>query len=136
MSKVIVYKPCGELSLWNRIGSPSIFCNFAKIPYFWGCFLLFSWATKNTFSVKVAQIYYVSKNQLHCTANLNFDFMCKKAKHGWALSTNFLFLFIWYFFLIMFSFMLNRQNSNSSKYVAVWRCDSMKQNFGRFIFTL
>jgi hypothetical protein len=28
----------------------------------------------------VAQINYVSRNQLHCTANLNFGLMCKKAK--------------------------------------------------------
>ena len=43
--------------------------------------------------VKVAQINYVSRNQLHCTENLNFGLMYKKAKHCWALSTNFLFLF-------------------------------------------
>ena len=42
--------------------------------------------------VKVAQINYVSRNQLHCTENLNFGLMYKKAKHCWALSTNFLFL--------------------------------------------
>jgi hypothetical protein len=41
----------------------------------------------------VAQINYVSRNQLHCAANLNFGLMCKKAKHCWALSTNFSFLF-------------------------------------------
>ena len=34
--------------------------------------------------LKVAQINYVSRNQLHCTANLNFGLMCKKAKHCWA----------------------------------------------------
>ena len=43
--------------------------------------------------LKVAQINYVSRIQHHCTANLNFDLMCKKAKHCWALSTNFSFLF-------------------------------------------
>jgi hypothetical protein len=42
--------------------------------------------------LKVAQINYVSRNQLHCTANLNFGLMCKKAKHCWALPTNFLIL--------------------------------------------
>ena len=31
-------------------------------------------------SVKVSQINYVSRNQLHCTANLNIGLMCKKAK--------------------------------------------------------
>ena len=31
--------------------------------------------------IKVTQINYVSRNQLHCTANSNFDLMCKKAKH-------------------------------------------------------
>ena len=36
---------------------------------------------------------YVSQNQLHCKANLNFCLMSKKAKHCWALSTNFSFLF-------------------------------------------
>jgi hypothetical protein len=41
----------------------------------------------------VAQINYVSRDQLHCTANLNFGLMCKKANHCWALSTNFSFLF-------------------------------------------
>jgi hypothetical protein len=45
-----------------------------------------------------------------------FSLVCKKAKHCWALSTNFLFLFRGYFFLIMFFFLLNwRKNSNSSK---------------------
>ena len=41
----------------------------------------------------LAQINYVSWNQLHCTANLNFGLICKKAKHCWALTTNFSFLF-------------------------------------------
>ena len=31
--------------------------------------------------IKVAQINYVSRSQLHCAANLNFGLMCKKAKH-------------------------------------------------------
>ena len=31
--------------------------------------------------LKVAQIKYVSRNKLHCTANLNFGLMYKKAKH-------------------------------------------------------
>ena len=43
--------------------------------------------------VKVAQINFVSRNQLHCRANLNFGLMCKKAKHCWTLSPNFSFLF-------------------------------------------
>ena len=64
----------------------------------------------------MAQINYVSRNQLHCTANLNFGLMCKKTKHCWALSTNFLILFSWQFFLIMFCFLLNwRKNSNYFK---------------------
>ena len=63
--------------------------------------------------VKVAQIIYVSRNQLHCTANLNLGLMCKKAKHCWALSTNFLFLFSRQFFQIIFCFLLNwHKNSN------------------------
>ena len=37
--------------------------------------------------LKGAQINYVSRNQLHCTANLNFGLMCKKAKYCCALST-------------------------------------------------
>ena len=41
------------------------------------------------YRLKVAQIKYVSRNQLHCTAKLNFGLMCKKAKHCWVLSTNF-----------------------------------------------
>ena len=32
-------------------------------------------------SLKVAQINYFSRNQPHCTANLNFGLICKKAKH-------------------------------------------------------
>jgi hypothetical protein len=32
------------------------------------------------FLLKVAQINYVSRNQLHCTANLNFGLMYKKGK--------------------------------------------------------
>ena len=43
--------------------------------------------------INVAQINYVSRNQLHCTAILDFGLMYKKTKHCWALSTNFLFLF-------------------------------------------
>ena len=40
--------------------------------------------------LKVAQIKHISRNQLHCPANLNFGLMCKKAKHCWALlTTNF-----------------------------------------------
>ena len=68
-------------------------------------------------TLKVAQINYVSRNQLHCTANLNFGLMCKKAKHCWAfLSTNFSFLLSWYFFLIIICFLLYwRKNSKSSK---------------------
>jgi hypothetical protein len=66
--------------------------------------------------LKVAQINYVSRHQLHCTANFNFGLMCKKAEYFWALSRNFSFLFSWYFFLIMFCFLLNlRKISNSSK---------------------
>ena len=86
--------------------------------------------------LKVAQINYVLRNQLHCTAKLNFGLICKKAKHCWALSTNFSFQFSWYFFLIMFCFMLNwRKTSNYFK-IAEWRSDSMKRNFGGFIFKL
>ena len=40
--------------------------------------------------VKVTQINYVSRNQLHSTASFNFGFMGRRAKHCWALSTNFL----------------------------------------------
>jgi hypothetical protein len=42
---------------------------------------------------KGGSINYVSRNQLHCTANLNLGLICKKAKHCLALSTNFSFLF-------------------------------------------
>ena len=35
--------------------------------------------------VKVALINYGSRNQLHCTANLNFGLICKKAKHTWCV---------------------------------------------------
>ena len=45
--------------------------------------------------IKVTQINYVSRNQLHSTTNLNFGLMGKKAKHCWALSTNFLVQFSW-----------------------------------------
>ena len=38
-------------------------------------------------NIKVALINYVSRNQLHCTANLNFGLMCKKAKHCWGQKT-------------------------------------------------
>ena len=72
----------------------------------------------------MAQINYVSRNQLHCKANLNFGLMYKKAKHCWGLSTNFLFLISWYLFLIMFCFLLNwRKNSNYFN-IAVWQSES------------
>ena len=41
-------------------------------------------------TLKLTQINYVSRNQLHPTANLNFGLMGKKAKHCGALSTLFL----------------------------------------------
>ena len=59
--------------------------------------------------VKVAQINYVSRNHLHCTANLNFGLIFKKAKHCWALSTNFSFLFSWSYFT---SCWIGAKNSN------------------------
>ena len=58
-----------------------MYINFG-FEYFWFVSVLIA-------QVKVAQINYVSRNQLHSTANLNFGLMCKKAKHCWALSTNF-----------------------------------------------
>jgi hypothetical protein len=36
--------------------------------------------TREGILLKVAQINYVTRNQLHCTANLNFGLMRKKAK--------------------------------------------------------
>ena len=36
--------------------------------------------------VEVAQIKYVSRNQLNSKANLNFDLMCKKAKQNFQFS--------------------------------------------------
>ena len=61
-----------------------------KIPYF--CTL--SLESETHFLVifvivKVTRINYVSRNQLHSTANLNFGLMSKKAKHCCALSTIF-----------------------------------------------
>ena len=82
------------------------------------------------------QINYVSKNQLHSTANLNFGLMGKEAKHCWVFSTNFSFLFSWFFFLIMFCFLLNwRKKSNYFK-IAVWRaclfiCPTSKKSSSR-----
>ena len=43
---------------------------------------------KSSPEIKVIQINYASRNQLHSTANLNFGLMGKKAKHCWVLSTN------------------------------------------------
>jgi hypothetical protein len=71
---------------WNSWLTPILPNIFA---FFWSQ----NWRT--FYHLKVAQINYVSRNQLHCTANLNFGSMCKTAKHCWALSTNFLFLFSW-----------------------------------------
>ena len=50
----------------------------------------FSLASLGDFYLKVTQINYVSRNQLHSTANLDFGSIGKKAKHCWALSTSFL----------------------------------------------
>ena len=47
------------------------------------------------FLVKVTQINFVWRNQLHHTANLNYDLMCKKAKHCCVLSTNCFAQFSW-----------------------------------------
>ena len=88
------------------------------------------------FSVKVVQINYVSRNQLHCTANLNFGLMCKKAKYCWDLSTNFLFLFSWSFFLIMVCFLLNwRKNSNHFK-IAVFSWHRISGDLPLFLVAL
>ena len=43
-------------------------------------FPIFLQGSKLKRDIKVAQIDYVSRNQLHCTANLNFGLMCKKDK--------------------------------------------------------
>ena len=51
--------------------------------------IVFLIASIQTCLLKVTQINYLSRNQLHSTENLNFGLMGKKAKHCWALSTNF-----------------------------------------------
>ena len=62
------------------------FCIVSRVSVHWTLTLIVSVLIAQ---VKVAQINYVSRNQLHSTANLNFGLMCKKAKHCMALSTNF-----------------------------------------------
>ena len=104
---------------WSQIWTSVQFDLFSSFDVqFYITFLIWFWIIWKwaKLELKVAQIYYVSRNQLDCTANLNFSLMCKKAKHCWALSTNFSFLFSWHFLLIMFCFLLNwSKNSNSSK---------------------
>ena len=45
---------------------------------------LFMFSINQPSFLKVTQFYYVSRNQLHYTANLNFGLKGKKAKHCWA----------------------------------------------------
>ena len=80
-----------EVDVFNscQIALSSSSQNFTKLNQNW------QWGEITFEVIKVAQINYVSKNKLHCTANLNFGLMCKKAKRCWALSTNFSFLFSW-----------------------------------------
>ena len=82
--------------------------------------------------LKVAQINYVSRNQLHSTAKLNFRLMSKNAKHCWALSTKFSVQLIVFLDHVLLLAEL-AQKFNYFK-VAVWLSDSMKRNFGIFNF--
>ena len=81
---------------------------------------------------KVGQINYVSRNQFHSTANLNFGLMCKKAKHCWALSTNFsvqLIVFLWSRFA---SWWIGAKIQIKYFKIAVWWSDSWNGTSGDF----
>jgi len=82
--------------------------------------------------LKVAQINYVSRNQLHCTANFNFGLMCKKAKHSWALSTNF---FISVQLIVFLDHVLLLADLVQKFKIAVRQSDPMKRNFRGFTLT-
>ena len=82
--------------------------------------------------LKVAQINYVSRNQLHCTANFKFGLMYKKAKHciaGLCQQTfHFCYadIFIWSCFPSCWI--------GAKIQIAVWQSDFMKWNLGGFTF--
>ena len=82
----------------------------------------------------MAQINYVSRNQLHSTANLNFGLMCKKEKHCWAFSANFSVQFSWLFFPDHVLLLAELAQKFKLFKIAVWRSDSMKRNLGGFTF--
>ena len=83
----------------------------------------------------MAQINYLSRNQIHCTANLNFGLMFKKAKHCWALLTNFLILFRWVQVIVFLSCFASCWIGANYFKIDVLRSDSMKRNFRGFTFT-
>ena len=71
----------------------------------------------------MAQIKYVSRNQLHCTANLNFGFV-----NNLSFSVQLI------FFLDHVLLLAKLPQKLKFFKIPVWRSDSMKRNFGRFIF--
>ena len=81
----------------------------------------------------MAQINYVSRNQLYYIANLNFGLMCKKAKHCWALSSNFSVQLIFFDHVLLLAELTQKFKLYFK--IALWQSDSMKRNFRGFIFT-
>ena len=101
--------------------------SFRKLR-FWGCLE----KRHLKIYVKVTQINYVSRNQLHSTANLNFGLMCKKGKTFLSFIINFSVQLIVLLDHVLLLAEL-AQNSNYFK-IAARRSDSMKRNFGGFTF--
>ena len=79
----------------------------------------------------MAQINYVSRNQLHCTANLKFGLMCIKSKTLLVFVNK---LFISVQLIVFLDHVLLLAELALKFKIAVWRSDSMKRNFRGFTF--
>ena len=145
-SAVYAFWPKIIWSNWNCFLARNVFLpNLIVKAYFskhWKVWLAFNgWKLSGLFikefRVKVPQINYDSRNQLHHAANLNFGLMCKRVKHCSVLSTNFLFgstdpkrNIIMKNYVALLNW---HKNSNFFK-IAVWRIDSMKWNYMDFTY--
>ena len=88
------------------------------------------------FFIKVTQINYVSRNQLHSTEFLFSTFEFERQNiAGWCKQT-FCFQFskTWFFQFLLVAYWIGRKNSNFFWKAVEWS-DSMKRNYGGFPFT-
>ena len=109
--------------------SPTYFDMYSLASNQVGDYFKFLWPFQKTWALKTAQFNYISRNQLHCTANLNFGLMCKKAKHCWGfVNDHFISIQLIVFLDLVLLLAELAKNSNYFK-IAVWRSERELQGF-------